>query len=76
MNNNSSNTGVRNSSGQGKQIGKTGLDFNFTQPIQLTANLTGGGSNTTGKANGKFGQTQAGLQKILRSLNKQQPAAV
>ena len=58
-----------------KSVGKTGLDFNLTQPIQLSGSIQGGHGPSSGKPNGGFVSTQPGLQKILRSLNKQSSGA-
>lgn len=56
----------------GKQIGKTGLDFNMTQPVQITNNIGGPqqttnlNSTTTGAAPNFGPNTQANLHKIIR----------
>ena len=80
MNNGGSGTHHNNNAGGGlnsnnsKQIGKSGLDFNFTQPIQLSTSMP---HHNTGnnKSVGGFGVTQPGLQKILRSLGPKNQAA-
>ena len=69
MNNNGGYNSQNNGLGNGapRTIVKNNLDFNLTQPIQLSNSIAQGNKAT-------FGVMQTGIQKILRSLNKQNGA--
>jgi len=73
LNNNGGSGNLKGQTTHSKQAGRSGIDFNLTQPIQLP---NGGNSNHASSSRpGNFVQTQPGLQKILRQLNKQSAAA-